>query len=363
LPIYLEIPLPPDGVLIFSSFMVRDGHQVRFSRNEANTPVTILVSGDVTIAGRNGYLVVSGASGANGQPAVNGEGGLGGPGGFRGGSGAYELVNVANRGGDGLGPGGGSGGTPSPLAAGEAGTFVGVTQLVPLVGGSGGGGGASSSSESGCSAGGGGGGGGAILIASNGTITVNGGIQANGGSGGNRYYDTCSSSGGSGSGGAIRLVANTIAGSAVTGLRATGGSPGAIRMEAIKNTMYAATTSPVASRAPAPGPLSNPLAPTVDITSVSGQPVPAPPQGSLGGVDVVVSAPGPTTIEFDTSRVPSGTVVEVTVKPRVGGSASVENVTLDPANCDGASDCTDSVTVDLASGAYTIEARATFQIP
>jgi hypothetical protein len=334
--------------------------EIRFTRNEANTPVTILVTGDVYI-GYRGHVMVDGNRGTDGTNGLNGEGGLGGPGGFRGADGAYQLVNFASRGGDGLGPGGGAGSDSS--SSGGDGTFVGVPGLLPLVGGSGGGGGGGSPGNGfGCSGGGGGGGGGAILIASNGTITVNGEIRATGGYSGSHRYSNCSSNGGKGSGGAIRLVADTVSGSAGR-LYATGGGAGAIRMEAFTNTMSAADTNPTASRAPAPGPIVNPLMPTVAITAVDGEAVWAPPQGAFGEVDVIVPAPGPITIELATSGVPIGTVVDVTIKPRVDGAPIVVNVTLNPDDCDAASDCFAQTIVDLGTGAYTIEARATFQIP
>lgn len=84
---------------------------IKFLPNEANTPVTILVAGDVRIDSGVG-IYVSGARATDGTSGINGKGGYGGPGGFLGADGAYQLVNFANRGGDGLGPGGGTGGIP-----------------------------------------------------------------------------------------------------------------------------------------------------------------------------------------------------------------------------------------------------------
>ena len=308
-------------------------------------------------------------------PQYNGQGGLGGPGGFRGGDGAYQLVNFATRGGNGLGPGGGNGTADAaygyPYYGGGGGTFVGVPELLPLIGGCGGGGGASIDDAVGSSGGGGGGGGGAILIAANGTISVNGTITAIGGNGG-RYGSSAytSSSGGGGSGGAIRLVADTITGTGILyayggsgAYNAAAGGRGAIRLEAFTNTMSPTNTSPPAYRAPAPGPLVNPLMPTVAITAVGGEMVTPPPQGVFGDVDVIVPAQGPTTIELETSGVPIGTLLELTIKPRVGAAPSVESVELDPSDCNEAGDCAPSVTVHLMAGAHTIEARATFQIP
>jgi hypothetical protein len=368
----VTIPLPDDGVLIFSSFTIPGNYTVRFAHNAANTPVTLLVSGNVTLNPVSnftpGVLNVSGDSGTSGSSGVNGVGGLGGPGGFPGGDGAYQLVNFANNGGTGVGPGGGSAGTASPLAAGSAGSFFGLPELLPLVGGSGGGGGASTSNALGCSGGGGGGGGGALLIAANGTVTVNGQIVADGGSGGGTINGnvniSCASIGGAGSGGAIRVVANTITGSGFLGARdgqSSTNHAGAIRLEAFTNTLSAGSTTPVAIRAPAPGPLTNPLTPTVEITQVGGQTVPIPPQGVFRGADVILPAPGLVSVRLATSGVPSGTKVNVTAKPRVGGAPILQSATLAPTNCTTAGDCDVTVTINLSAGAHVIEAQATFQ--
>jgi hypothetical protein len=138
---------------------------------------------------------------------------------------------------------------------------------------------------------------------------------------------------------------------------------GAIRLEAFTNSFLTNSTIPAATRALAPGPLTNPLTPTVEITQVGGQTVPIPPQGSLRGVDVTLPAPGLVSIRLATSGVPSGTKVDVTAKPRVGGAPVVQSVTLGQANstCTTAGDCDASVVVDLPAGVYVIEAQATFQ--
>src|SRR5262245_10783798 len=147
----LTIPTPPDGVLVFDSMRVEWSNppftvcctaEVVFQRTAANTPVTLLVKGDVLIAA-NGFVRANGATGSNGTADGAGAGALGGPGGFRGGDGAYRIANGATDGGVGLGPGGGSGGIGSPATGAGGGTFVGATDLLPLVGASGGGGGRS----------------------------------------------------------------------------------------------------------------------------------------------------------------------------------------------------------------------------
>jgi len=132
-------------------------------------------------------------------------------------------------------------------------------------------------------------------------------------------------------------------------------------MEALTNTMTVGQTDPLASRTPGPGPIVNPVTPTVAILTVGGLAVPSPPGGGAGAIDLVLSAPGPTPIGFTTSGVPTGTVVNVTVKPKVGGAPVTSPVTL--SNCDVNGTCLANVTFDLAAGAYFIEARATFATP
>src|SRR6185369_8683198 len=123
----MEIPLPPDGVMVFDNLNLVErppyigyGLTVRFIRNAANTPVTLLVSGNVNI-GTRVTLMLSGDNGVAGSTNDLGKGGLGGPGGFRGGEGAYQLVNFGTLGGAGLGPGGGAGGVSNYYASGHGG--------------------------------------------------------------------------------------------------------------------------------------------------------------------------------------------------------------------------------------------------
>lgn len=379
----IVIPVPDSGLLVFDSLnlVVRSGQNgsiddggqltISFLANTANSPVTLLVKGNFTLGGA-ATLSVAGQDGSAGSNGVNGVGGLGGPGGFRGGDGAYQIVNFALNGGAGLGPGGGLGGTASPFSNGAFGTYTGIPELLPLLGGAGGGGGSSASASANCSGGGGGGGGGALLIVANSTITINGTINADGGNGGSPSNGGCSSFGHGGSGGAVRLVANTIQGSGT--INARGGllfanfnraGAGRIRMEAITNTLSGNNTDPVASRAFAPGPIVNPFNPTVRILTVGGNSIPAPPQGVFGKVDIILPAPGITPIVLQTQGVPAGTVLKVTIKPRVNGAPIIQNATLgaNGSTCDGSGTCTTTINVDLAAGAYTIEAQATLQTP
>ena len=138
----ITFTLPPDGILRFSSFTAVGGFNIGFTRNAANTPVTLLVAGNVVLQGTAGCCQVMGvnaSAGSSGGNGVAGVGALGGNGGFRGGDGSALAINGASSGGAGLGPGGGAGGTPTTVSGG--GTFFGVPELLPLLGGSGGGGG------------------------------------------------------------------------------------------------------------------------------------------------------------------------------------------------------------------------------
>src|SRR5437773_137133 len=85
-------PLPTDGVFNFTTINIPPGVTVTFTRNAANTPVTILASGDVTIAGAINVDGSPGAPGSSGTQ-LGGNGGAGGPGGFDGGSGANGVVS------------------------------------------------------------------------------------------------------------------------------------------------------------------------------------------------------------------------------------------------------------------------------
>lgn len=212
-----------DGILHFTTVDIPTGVTLTFIRNAANTPVSILAQGDVTVAG------TIDVSGENGAEAGIGRGGKGGPGGFKGGNG--EILQSSPGAGNGLGPGGGGGGGidigcgggggggfgtaggEGPFCnkpGGSGGSSYGTSALLPLVGGSGGGGGPQFGS--GLVGGGGGGGGGAILIASSAMINISGSILAKGGKGGNAPPAGGARGAGGGSGGAIRLIAETISG-------------------------------------------------------------------------------------------------------------------------------------------------------
>jgi hypothetical protein len=277
----VEIQVPESGVLNYTSVNIPAGTTVRFKRNTLNTPVYILVSGDVNIAGlidiRGQDAKQSGTSG-DGNLADDGIAGLGGPGGYDGGRGGRDDLQQRPeiiRGGGGLGPGGGKGGIEGNdgcLASvgrwlkysGMSGAYAtngsnawyvpgpnyycsgpsvdqakayGSPLLQPLIGGSGGGGGRGGQNYAGA---GGGGGGGALLLAASGTITIasTGSIDATGGEGGTSSGTNAGGNGAGGSGGAIRLIATRVTGSG--SLQAQGGcrSNGTQRRQDCMNTDF-----------------------------------------------------------------------------------------------------------------------------
>lgn len=202
------VVVPSDGVLNYTTITVPAGVTVSFTPNAANTPVTMLATGDVSIAGtvnldgtKSTCCIVSPGF-VPGKP--------GGPGGFAGGAGGMGgLVNTF--GSPGLGPGGGLPVTTNTSAQygayGAPNTFM---SFLPLFGGSGGAGSPQFNSSGTIFAGEpGAGGGGAIVVASTTKITVTstGTITARGGDHASAFVSNIQQTGGVGSGGAIRLVA------------------------------------------------------------------------------------------------------------------------------------------------------------
>lgn len=255
------LPLPPDGILRFSSFTATGAFTIAFQPNAANTPVTLLVSGDVVLRGPAccGTISVTGHPGEAGSAAAVGAPGLGGPGGFKGGRGHGPPLGLGGLtpGGNGEGPGGGWGSTTNFEAIG--GTYTGTLELQPLIGGSGGGGGSGNGFEGACNGGGGGGGGGALLIKANGRIALdNFSIAADGGAGGEPGERNCAQGGAGGSGGAVRLVAQTMSGAGTVLISAQAGKPGyragtatagRIRLESLDGSARTAfSTEPIAIR-------------------------------------------------------------------------------------------------------------------
>ncbi len=327
------LQLPPGGTFNFTTVTIPAGVTVTFAKNAANTPVTILATGDVTI---NGTLSVNGTNGGPSLASLpNPQVGQGGPGGYNGGAGGNPgAVNVtAGLGGAGLGIGsGGGGGTGQGCSSfgysGCGGTFpTTIPALLPMLGGSGGGGGGGRVTGVGNSGGAGGGGAGSIIIASSGTITVGGSLTANGGLGGSGLPD--SYGGGGGSGGGIRLVANTIAGSgslAVTG--GTGGPAwsggggnggnGIVRLESFAFT-YSGAVLPGASFA-TPGLVAPPGLPSLTIASIGGSAPPANPAGNFSTVDVSLppSVTNPVPVVVAATDIPVNTGIRIEVRPQFG---------------------------------------------
>jgi len=394
-----EIVLPPSGVFNYSSVNIPTGVTVTFRKNATNTPVVMLVSGNVTIAGtlnvsgKPGADVGAAGSGTVGDDGAPGEGGPGGYGGGRGGT-----VGSTFGAGAGIGPGSGAGGQaagtacgggPYPFGGGGAGhagpggppfnncygqnaggapgVAYGSAALLPLIGGSGGGGGSAGASSVGS---GGGGGGGAILIAASGTINVSGAILANAANAGNSSGGGCGATGGGGSGGAIRLIATTIAGNGTisagggsqvspSSCSAIGyggaGSNGRIRFEAETYTRTAAST-PAHSLA-SPGPVFIAGLPTLAISTVAGAAVPANPTG-VADVSLPASTTNPVSVVFATTGVPVGNTITVKVTPAYGATSSA----LSNALSGSTANATASATVTLPTGPSTLQATVTYTI-
>lgn len=380
------VMLPASGIFNYTTVNIPSGVTVKFTRNAANTPVTILATGNVTIAGS---IDLKGGNGVAFQTtSVGTTSGVGGSGGFDGGNGANGTVSTT--GGTGRGPGGGTGGTGLAGGAGgggfvaaganggaASGSSPGVggaaysdATLLPLIGGSGGGGGGSTFGQTG---GGGGGGGGAILIASSGTITLTGSILTTGGNGG--VVTSQPGIGGGGSGGAVRLIATTVTGSggainvgggsggSLAGNIGGVGSAGRVRVEAFTNTLAAAMSGAVAASVSSGAPTSATLtnSPTLQITSVGGVTVPASPTGSFLAPDVVLpgTTTNPVTVNISAANVPVGTTLSVTVVGFMGASTAVTSTAL--SGTLSASTASASVTVPTNEPAV-ISVSATFAI-
>lgn len=406
-----SIQLPADGIFNYTSVNIPSGVTITYIKNAANTPVTLLVSGDVSIAG---VIDVSATT------SDITSGGIAGPGGFNGGAAGTAGGVVANWvngyagpnvGRAGLGPGGGAPGsvhrpsaysgldaaaggggaygTAPPAPGGNCPTIPGVTYgnvtLIPLVGGSGGGGGAGGPLLPGS---GGGGGGGAVLIAASGTINVTGSILANGGTPLSPGQITASTPGalptgrgaygGGGSGGAIRLIATMVTGdgviSAVGGLstgeyaynttygtyyvcsnQANGslnGGAGRIRIDSDSLVRTAATT-PSWSRG-TPSLAFVPGLPMLSIESIGGVAVPA------GNSSIALPAgfTNPVTVNFVTTGVTVGSSIKLTVTPAQGVAYSATSAPTTGTTSSAAA----SVSVNLLSGSNTLQATVTYTV-
>ena len=200
-----------------------------------------------------------------------------------------------------------------------------------------------------------------MLIASSTTITVNGMIDARGGTA-QGTVNTAGGGGngsGSGAGGTIRLMANTVTGSgdleAAGGTGGQGGGVGRIRIEAFQVTGTLDTNSVPSPVMGSPTVVSLDPAdvPTVTITSIGGQAVPAMPGGSTAMPDVTIP-PGtdPVVIVISTTNVPDGSVINLRLTLEDG---SIVEVASDPV----ATNST-SASVSLIPGVGIVYATATF---
>ncbi|MBL0420168.1 hypothetical protein JI739_07390 [Ramlibacter sp. AW1] len=410
------IELPPSGVLNYTSINIPQGVTVKFKRNTLNTPVQLLVAGDVTLAGsidiRGEDARHSGTYG-DGNLADDGIPGVGGPGGFDGGRGGQAdqaQQPAVIRGGTGLGPGGGLGGIEGAdgcsgrgyhkfvgLGAGHAtaGSAVadmrwrcgsnadlsflakpyGSNLLQPLIGGSGGGGGRGGANYPGS---GGGGGGGALLIAASGTIQLaaSSSIDATGGDAGGVGGINAGGEGGGGSGGAVRLVASRIAGNGklfaaggcinqnnnrrqtclyLPSFSGYGGAAGRIRLEA-DNITFSGTSDP-AYTADKPGPLFLANVPALRIDTVGGKQVPANPTGQAD-LSFPADLANPVTVTFKTINVPTGNTVLLRVLPAYGQPIEA----LSPAIVGSAAEGSASVQVTLPPGPSVLQATTTYTV-
>jgi hypothetical protein len=359
----IEVVLPASGVFHFTDVNVPTGVTVTFTRNAANTPVRMLASGNVII---DGTVSVDGSPGQSG--ASGGQPGLGGPGGYDGGRGGLRTGSLLREGGDGIGPGAGTGGpvgcsfsvichagsagfgspgasSPRPNGTqGRGGPAYGNVALLPLIGGSGGGGGTGNGQHGA----GGGGGGGALLVAASGTVTINGAVTALQGFGANGL--SLSGNGGSGSGGAIRVVATTVQGEGNISA-----SNGRVRIET-ENLLRVSTTSPAYTFS-SPQVVLVADAPQLRIASIGSEAAPPAPTGFR---DVVL--PGITTnpvnVVVETANVPLSSIVTVRATPERGISVSANGSGVTGSLAFGA----DTVSINLPGGNSYLTAQASFTI-
>lgn len=282
-PFYIQ--LPESGVLNYTTVNIPLNKRLIFKRNSRNTPVVILVQGDVSIGGEidvsNGEIVT-----VNNQTYEDFR--IPGPGGFYGG----------DFGRPGFGPGGG---VVTDTDA-RNGRWVGALSLIPIVGGSGGAGNINSVT--------GAGGGGAIAIASSASISIlfRGGINAT------SYCFTCSL----GSGGSIRLVANTInmhgGLNATAGGAVSSGNSGLIRLEApIGAITFTGSSQPAAILSAINSTINPSASPALTIASVGGYAVPSNAGARFDTVDLLLpnQLSDPINVVVRAANIPVGTQINV----------------------------------------------------
>lgn len=321
----LTLDLPPDGVIHATTVSVSAGRTLRFRPNALNTPVFLLATGDVIIAG---------SVNISGERGTSTAGGRGGPGGFDGGM----PGSAGTPPGDGHGPGAGRAGQnntttegaghgvyASAISLGQStrhGTPYGSALLIPLLGGSGGGG------TEGTPGWGGGGGGGAILIASNTRIQVNGRIDSFGGSWSGSAFN-------GGSGGAIRLVAPVVAGTGTLDVRGGANSAhGRIRVDTLDRSGLNFSFQSTAGAAVGSLLLVQPTPlPRLDLVEVAGTAV---PEGS-GPVQIILpfGAPAAQTVKVRARDFGQTVPMRLVLTPDSGASRSydfeINNAAANPA--------------------------------
>lgn len=347
----VEVVLPPDGVLNYTLVDIPPDVTIRFVRNPQNTGVFILSQGDINV---DGTIDVSGADGTNQNTGdssfcVSLLGGTGGPGASDGGS--FGCAGASS----GIGPGGGGsvnqqanqvggagasfvqpgfdGKSNSKTDAGVPGQPYGDPGLTPLHGGSGGG----AVLNVGADMRSGAGGGGLVVLASSGSITINGQIHARGGSpAAARFTDAFGNNGrvaGAGGGGVIRLAAAEVGGDGLLDVRggtectqsASGnagpcGGDGLIRVESFNVTGTLLDNSlPEAPLVLTPEnavPYSPELRPQLRISKVAGKSPAQPTQltgHALRTPGVAVPEDSTIVVEVVANNVPTGTTVVVAV--------------------------------------------------
>ncbi|MCC5806718.1 MAG: hypothetical protein JJU00_10365 [Opitutales bacterium] len=367
-------------VFKFTSVNIPSGVTVTFLNHPSRAPVIWLAEGDVVI---EGTVALDGAAGHGGNSLRSFA--EPGPGGFRGGRGSDAQTVGAG----GMGPGGssygpnnshassgGSYGTVGGTATtswggntpGEPGQTYGNAGVFPLIGGSG-----AAGSANGEFGKGGGAGGGAILIATPGSLLLNGQIRANGGSGssfGGPGGATRASGGGSGGG--IRVIADSISGSGL--LRALGGANpvagagtqggqggvGRIRVEAFTNELIDTGNPAFSLGVPEDPPriFRDPSTPAIRSVSLAGASVSEDPRSELSfpNTDLTLPEAGPVTLLIEAEHVPLDSEVRVRVVRRTG--ADTDFLAVHTGGTFEAS--TWSAEVDVAGGFSTIQVRAGF---
>ena len=359
------VTLPANGVLNYTSVTIPTGVTVRFNRNAANTPVTLLASGPVIIAGT---IDVSGAPGKTATApvilGVTNKGGAGGPGGFDGGMGG--AVELNRNGGSGYGPGGGGGGAPShpTYGWGSGGSFVyvgdsnggpnsppyGANAMFPIIGGSGGGGGSGGPDPvTSYTGSGGGGGGGALLVVSSQSVDLSGQIKASGGVGGAWSDNKGNGPGGSGSGGMVKILAPAYSGSGSInvngGVKAEpAGRPGSVGRAVIEVVANGGSFNPA-------------VLPTLAITYVGGVAVPAAPSGN-GDITLPLSLGNPVQVTVSASGISLGTAVQLSLNNNNGAVTTVNTGGLTGT----VQAATASASISIPSGTTTLSATATFTL-